>query len=345
MQKARTTKLFKAIASILWVSMIITMAGCGNNSLPPSNIDDGSLPVTDDILPPETDPIEETTEPVVEETIPEPEKYLIDDSKKYIGVYADAPQDVDVFEDSIDMLGWFDTFDKISVNKISICLDEHKYVAFITLEPAGMTFQGIVNGDYDEKIINYLNMLSDGDRIYTELFVRFAHEMEMRPGYTAWYTWQTYNPEGYVAAWQHIVSLGREYAPNVKWVWSPNRADTYTTAYYPGDEYVDYVSLTLNNTRTAYKTFGSFYEELGKMEYLETYNKPIIMGEIAEHCYDDNQKAEYIASVFDYLKESNIIGVVFLNKDIEYQRQYQFSDNEFQLQTFIEKAKELRKYE
>ena len=64
------------------------------------------------------------------------------------------------------------------------------------------------------------------------------------------------------------------------------------------------------------------------------------MGEIAEHCWDDNQKAEYIASVFDYLKESNIIGVVFLNKDIEYQRQYTFSDNELQLQTFIEKAKE-----
>ena len=321
------------------------MAGCSNNQPPVEEkplIPETNTTPTEDVVEPTT-----PTEPIVTEpTEPEPEHYLIDNNQKYIGVYAEDPKEVDVFEDSIEILGWFDTFDRISTTKMSMCLDEHQYIAFITLEPVGMSLRGIANGDYDEKIINYLTMLSEGERIYTELFVRFAHEMEMRPGYTAWYTWQTYDPEGYVSAWKHIVTLGREYAPNVKWVWSPNRADTHTKAYYPGDEYVDYVGLTLNNTRTAYTTFGRFYEELGKLEYLEEYNKPIIFGEIAEHCYDDAKKNDYIASVFDYLKEStNIVGVVFLNKDIEYQRQYKFSDNEQQIKTFIEKAKELREHE
>jgi hypothetical protein len=294
-----------------------------------------------------TEPTLEVTEPTVMiPTIPEPEYYSIKNDQKYIGLYVEEPQELNVFENTIDIMAWFDTFDSISEGKIAMCLDDHTNIALITLEPVGMTLRGIANGEYDEKIINYLMKLSDGDRVNTELFVRFAHEMEMRPGYTAWYTWQTYDPEGYILAWQHVVELGREYAPNVKWIWSPNRADEYTKAYYPGDEYVDYVGLTLNNTRTAYTTFGSFYEELGKLEYLEAYNKPIIFGEIAEHCYDDNQKKEYIASVFDYLMiNDNIVGVVFLNKDIEYERQYQFSDNEEQLMTFIEKAKELKEHE
>ena len=97
------------------------------------------------------------------------------------------------------------------------------------------------------------------------------------------------------------MNLGREYAPNVKWVWSPNRADEYTTKYYPGDEYVDYVGLTLNNTLDSRESFQQFYENEGQRDYLEAYNKPIIFGEIAEHSTSDEVRNEYIQSVFDYL--------------------------------------------
>lgn len=330
--------LFRKLIPILLLVFMVALAttGCVRNHPPvvesTINIEETTIPTTEPSMPMETEP--------------EHEMFLIDNSSKYIGVYAEDPKEVDVFEDSLQILAWFDTFNRVSSTKMSMCLDEHKYIAFITLEPDDIPLREIAKGKHDEKIINYLKLLSEGERIYTELFVRFAHEMEMRPGYESWYSWQTHDADGYINAWRHLVSLGKEYAPNVKWVWSPNRADKYTKAYYPGDEYVDYVGLTLNNTRKSYKTFGKFYEKLGKKENLEAYNKPIILGEIAEHCLDDKQKNDYIASVFDYLKTStNIVGVVFLNKDIERQRQYRFSDNETQIKTFIEKAKELRDYE
>ena len=186
-------------------------------------------PETDIVTPPSEEvptepPIEEPTEPPIVE-------YLIDNDSKYVGCYINEVNEADVFEGSINTLGWFDTFDKISTTKLGLCLDEHQYVAFITLEPERMSLSGIVNGDFDDKIIAYLQECSKGDRVHTELFVRLMHEMEMRPAYSSpWYIWQGYDAELYIQAWIHIVTLGREYAPNIKWVWSPNRADKYTTA-------------------------------------------------------------------------------------------------------------------
>jgi hypothetical protein len=303
---------------------------------PTINTEHITEPTTIPTQPEETEPL---TEPILE-TIP------IDNNKKYVGVYIEDPKEALVFEDSLNTLAWFDTFDDISATKISMCLDDHKYVAFITLEPMNMSLDEIIDGVHDEKIIAYLSLLSAGDRIHTELFVRFAHEMEMRPGYKSWYNWQGYDSETYVKVWQHVVSIGREYAPNIKWVWSPNRADKHTEAYYPGDEYVDYVGLTLNDTTISYKDFEDFYVRQGQLEALEAYNKPIIFGEVAKHDSNENRKCEYLVSILEYIKNyDKAVGVIFLNKDIRSGRQYQFSDNDMQLNAFVEKARELVEYE
>nr|WP_051764124.1 hypothetical protein [Streptococcus gallolyticus] len=169
----------------------------------------------------------------------EPNNYrndiLLQYQKKYYGVYINDPRELDVFENSTSLLGWFDSFEKSSDEKLSICLDQHKYRAFITLEPKGMDLQSIANGIYDSQIIAYLQKLSSGDRVKSNLFVRFAHEMEMRPTYAnSWYSWQGYDSDVYVDAWRHVVTLSRTYAPNILWVWSPNRADLFSYSYYPG---------------------------------------------------------------------------------------------------------------
>lgn len=274
----------------------------------------------------------------------EPNNYrndiLLQYQKKYYGVYINDPRELDVFENSTSLLGWFDSFEKSSDEKLSICLDQHKYRAFITLEPKGMDLQSIANGIYDSQIIAYLQKLSSGDRVKSNLFVRFAHEMEMRPTYAnSWYSWQEYDSDVYVDAWRHVVTLSRTYAPNVLWVWSPNRADLFSYSYYPGGEFVDYVSLTLNNTTDSYKTFEDFYEKNHQKQFLESYNKPIIFGEVAEHCLNKEQKDRYMASVFDYVNDyDKCYGVVFLNKNIDDYRQYRFSDDSQLLETFIDKA-------
>lgn len=270
------------------------------------------------------------------------ESNILDMSQKYYGVYVESPKELELFRNGLTFLGWFDTFDNLSNTKLAICVDSHRYVPFITLEPQGMELSSIAEGMYDERIIKYLQELSFGERIKNKVFIRFAHEMEMRPTYGEnWYSWQGYDGAAYIRAWRHVVNLSKKYAPNVYWVWSPNRADLFTYTYYPGSDYVDFVSLTLNNTSDSYKTFGEFYESNNQKNFLESYNKPIIFGEVAEHCLDSEQKQYYLASVFDYIKDyDQVVGVIFFNKNVDDQRQYCFSDNNQELNVFNEKLLE-----
>lgn len=75
------------------------------------------------------------------------------------------------------------------------------YTAFISLQPTNLNMALVSDGYYDELIIGYLKLLSLGNRANTELFVRFAHEMEMNPAYgQGWYSWQTNDSAMYVNA-------------------------------------------------------------------------------------------------------------------------------------------------
>ena len=57
----------------------------------------------------------------------------------------------------------------------------------------------VSDGYYDDLIIEYFKKLSSDNRANTELFVRLAHEMEMRPSYkSGWYSWQTDDAHAYV---------------------------------------------------------------------------------------------------------------------------------------------------
>lgn len=272
--------------------------------------------------------------------------YPVDNTKKYIGVYVDDPDTVSsVFQNSINTIGWYvDLSQGINCDKkLSESLDKHKFSAFITLEPTNMGLDDIANGTYDDKFNEFFSKVTENGRNDTELFVRFAHEMEMRPNYaSAWYSWQSWDADAYIRAWQHVVSLGHEKAPNIKWVWSPNRADSFSQNYYPGEYYVDYVGLTLNNTTDSYSCFEEFYASVGTQEALETFNKPIFIGECAEYSENETLKNNYISSIFDYVKkDNNIVGIVVLDKDISSDRAYKFSDNAEQLNTFVTRSKEI----
>src|SRR4051812_6817736 len=79
--------------------------------------------------------------------------------------------------------------------------------------------------------------------------VRFAHEMN-----GSWYPWgQGVNgntPADYVAAYRHVHDvIAAAGASNVVWVWSPitviSRPDVPLAPLYPGDDYVDWVGLSV----------------------------------------------------------------------------------------------------
>ena len=82
------------------------------------------------------------------------------------------------------------------------------------------------------------------------IFISIDHEMNGN-----WYPYSQAYPGAqttaadYVAAWKHIVDVfNNNGATNVAWVWSPNVPDVGGVGYekyYPGDNYVDWIGVSL----------------------------------------------------------------------------------------------------
>jgi hypothetical protein len=108
------------------------------------------------------------------------------------------------------------------------------------------------------------------------IFLRFASEMN--GNWVPWYD----DPATYVEKFRLIANIMKEEAPNVAMVWSPNYvpADNID-AYYPGDEYVDWVGVSLYSTPI---TAGEEDFSKNQIDYLrpiyEKYShKPIMISE------------------------------------------------------------------
>ncbi|MBI5832191.1 MAG: hypothetical protein HZB16_07770 [Armatimonadetes bacterium] len=72
----------------------------------------------------------------------------------------------------------------------------------------------------------------------TPVWLRFASEMN--GDWTAW----SVSPERFKASWRTVAGVMKRLAPNVAMVWAPNALpETNITAYYPGDEWVDWVGV------------------------------------------------------------------------------------------------------
>jgi hypothetical protein len=138
------------------------------------------------------------------------------------------------------------------------------------------------------------------------ILLRFAQEMN-----GGWYSWGAIpgnTPADYVAMWRHVVSIFREEgATNVRWVWSPNVYGTGGVepfqAYYPGDEWVDFVSLDGYNWsglkpsgwRSFAEVFGTSYQAM-----TELTGKPLMISETASP-EEGGDKAAWIREILSVL--------------------------------------------
>ena len=138
--------------------------------------------------------------------------------------------------------------------------------------------KSIASGAYDSYIDQWaLDAKASGHM----MFVRFGHEMNdpFR------YPWGPQNnaPADFVAGWQHVVTRFREQgADNVIWVWSPHPTYGDFEAYYPGDDFVDWVGTGILNYGTVapWSQWESFDDKFSN-QYAElaSYNKPIMIAE------------------------------------------------------------------
>jgi len=145
----------------------------------------------------------------------------------------------------------------------------------------------IAAGAYDD----YIRRWASAAAAYKgPILLRFMHEMNGN-----WYPWSTRtngnSERSYVDAWRHVHNIFRAVgAANVSWVWTINTFPGLSgdnrrlDQFYPGDEYVDWVSMTgfnwgrsnpWNVWLSADRTFRSTYRALARLD------KPIMISEVA----------------------------------------------------------------
>jgi beta-mannanase len=142
----------------------------------------------------------------------------------------------------------------------------HGSMPLLTWQPNGsgdsgepdssFTLTNIINGNFDDYITTWALAAKAWGNPF---FLRFAHEMNGN-----WYPWAESingNQSGqYVKMWRHVHDIFTQIgATNVTWVWCVNTdfsGSTPITGLYPGDNYVDWISLDSYNRLT--NTWGDF---------------------------------------------------------------------------------------
>ena len=198
------------------------------------------------------------------------------------------------------------------------------------------------NGEYDA----YFNTWSDRlklflsglDGVYNtaddrRVYLRFAHEPN-----GDWYPWGAAKggntPADYIRMWQRVKSLFYDKGLDifhVQWIWCVGHYDLGgygAEAFYPGDQYVDWVSITGYNWSvtgawadanwvTPEQVFGSM---IGRLRALTT--RPLSITELASTTSTTSgisvaAKSQWIADAFNYALAHNIKMILWFNQEKE----------------------------
>lgn len=169
----------------------------------------------------------------------------------------------------------------------------------------------VARGVYDKYLQKWAEAAKE---IQRPIFVRMGHEMN--DPYR--YPWgpQNNKPEEFIAAWKHIhevfVKVG---ATNVIWIWSPHPAYGYFDAFYPGNDYVDYIGVGILNYGTVinWSKWWTF-EEMFATHYtsLTKFQKPIMITEFGSLSVGGD-RAQWFTDAIDSIpvKYPNIKSIVF----------------------------------
>jgi hypothetical protein len=128
------------------------------------------------------------------------------------------------------------------------------HIAFNYPQGTGASAQ-VTGGLYDDEM---KQLLSSVATLKCPVMIRIGAEMNL---------WEA-DSAAFQASYRHVAALVRSTAPNAALVWSPNYVGTWgsdVAAYYPGDDVVDWVGLSLytNSTvadgHTAYDSDSAYF--------------------------------------------------------------------------------------
>ena len=138
----------------------------------------------------------------------------------------------------------------------------------------------------------------------------------------------TQHPALYVAAWRHIHDVfAAEGADNVQWVWCPNATafhdERNAPAYYPGDEYVDWICADGYNwapgrQNDEWRSFESIYRDF--YDWGTAHKKPLMVGEFGAQERATGEKAQWLTEAREALKTKfpGIKAVLYFDANKDY---------------------------
>ena len=137
---------------------------------------------------------------------------------------------------------------------------------------------GILSGSYDQNMVLICQILNE---LKSPVTVRWGHEMDDKTGQFIWSGWA---PRTYITAYRRMIDVCREHAPQAKFMWSPF-GEKNLKSYYPGDNYVDIVGLTVfglqryDNDKFGHdRTFAEILQP--GYELADDFGKPICVAEL-----------------------------------------------------------------
>lgn len=233
------------------------------------------------------------------------------------GDFADDP--VPVIEHLF--LPWEDVF-LPSLNDADAYALARNRALLITIEPWTWTQnerntpqalrEGIFNGSYDENMEGICAAIA---KMQSPVTVRWGHEMEVKDGVFIWSSWA---PQDYINAFQRMITICRRAAPQITVMWSP-LGEAGMEAYYPGDDYVDLVGISVFGLQ-AYDQINfdrdqSYVDVMGpRYARAASFGKPVVIAELG---YSGSQ--DYVDAWENSVRVArpeypSIAGVVYFNQ-------------------------------
>lgn len=240
------------------------------------------------------------------------------------GVYDPDGSFADSTEVTIEhlFLPWEDVFLPTLIDADTYALERGRSV-LVTIEPwtwnrserntPRRLLSGVQSGEYDiymRSICSVLNLFE------APVTVRWAQEMEDRSGQFIWANWQP--QELYIGAFQRMVDVCREEAPDINYMWSPLGYE-YLDEYYPGDDYVDIIGLSVFGLQPWEEDIlgaaQSFVDILGpRYERVVGFDKPIVVAELG-YSGDAAYVAKWDSEVrLDYPQFPELEAVVYFHQ-------------------------------
>lgn len=167
------------------------------------------------------------------------------------------------------------------------------------------------NGDYDEVIKKYSAWAKSANR---PIYLRIGYEFDG--------SHNELEPNEYVKAYRHIVDLMREEgAGNVAFVWHSYASRPFNdfplSAWYPGDDYVDWVGISVFGHAYDGSDFGPYCDTV--MQFARQHKKPVMIAESNPifGIEKDNSDAwdKWFTNFFTFTYNKNIKAISFINEN------------------------------